>query len=110
MVRKYVIAVAIVWEKKGGKMKSRAMLFRALSTDFINDYMRPCYKREWRDYSPKTIVLILFFAGLLDCKVKDLLAFLKKDKFWKCIICGSDPPFHDQVTSQTSRDVWVKNA
>ncbi|RJS70240.1 hypothetical protein CW714_07610 [Methanophagales archaeon] len=34
---------------------------------------------------------MFFFAGLLDCKVKDLLAFLRKDKFWKCIICGTDP-------------------
>ncbi|RJS81143.1 hypothetical protein CW713_06635 [Methanophagales archaeon] len=65
MVRKYVIAVAIVREKKkGGKMKTRAMLFRALSTDFINDYMRPCYKREWRDYSPKTIVFLCRTARL----------------------------------------------
>jgi len=105
----YVIAVAIVWEKKkGGKIKSRAMLFRAVSSDFINDYMKPCYKREWRDYSPKTIVLILFFAGLFDCKVKDLLAFLRKNKFWKCIICGSDPVPRPSDISNFKRRVGEK--
>ena len=88
----YVIAIALAWEKKnGGKIKSWAALFRTLDTDFINDYMRPCYKREWLDYTPKTIVLILFFAQLFGCKVKDLLAFLEKDQFWRRVICGSDP-------------------
>jgi len=88
----YVTAVAIAWEKKnGGTIRSWAQLFRALDADFINDYMRACYKRNWRDYSPRTIVLILFFAGLFDCKVKDLLAFLEKNQFWRRLICGSDP-------------------
>jgi hypothetical protein len=88
----YVIAVAIAWEKKnGGTIRSWAKLFRALDADFINDYMRPCYKRNWRDYSPKTIVLILFFSGLFDCKVKDMLAFFGKNQFWRRLICGSDP-------------------
>jgi len=105
----YVIAVAIVWEKKnGGKIKSWAMLFRALNTDFINDYMRPCYKREWRDYSSKTIVLILFFALLFDCKVKDLLAFLRKDRFWQGIICGSDPVPRPSDISNFKRRVGEK--
>lgn len=88
----YVIAIALAWGKKnGGEIKSWATLFRTLDTDFINDSMRPCYKREWLDYSPKTIVLILFFAQLFGCKVKDLLAFLEKDQFWRRVICGSDP-------------------
>ncbi len=105
----YVIAVAIVWEKKnGGKIKSWARVFRALNTDFINDYMRPCYGRKWRDYSPKTFVLVILFAQLFDYKVNDLLDFLRKDQCWRRIICGSDPVPRPSDISNFKRRVGEK--
>ncbi|MCK4398661.1 MAG: transposase [Methanophagales archaeon] len=105
----YVIAVAIALEKKNGeKIKSWAMVFRALNTDFINDYMRPSYGRKWRDYSPKTFVLVIFFAQLFDCKVNDLLEFLRKDQCWRRIICGSDPVPRPSDISNFKRRVGEK--
>jgi hypothetical protein len=103
----YVIAVAIAFEKKkGGGVKSMARVFRALNTDFINDYMRPCYRRKWRNYSPKTLVLVIFFAQLFDCKVEDLLEFLRKDQCCKRIICGFDPVPRPIRRQRSTKPLW----
>jgi hypothetical protein len=64
--------------------------------------------RKWRDYSPKTLVLIIFFAQLFDCKVEDLLKFLRKDQCWRRIICGSDPVPRPSDISNFKRRVGEK--
>jgi len=63
---------------------------------------------KWGDYSPKTFFLVIFFAQLFDCKVNDLLEFLRKDQCWRRIICGSDPVPRPSDISNFKRRVGEK--